>query len=179
MLEILRKRLPQLSFLEHFPCYDWFCLLFLCYFSFPYQMPNTIKSVLGDIWLCKPYIYLIENCINTAEHPAWGSHGPKGNINLLELDVRPSSPHVLCFQETICVPLSQTSLQNWMVLKLNGTVSYVGLLTSSAESFSLLASLFLFLILRVSTISVLDKSLLSSPFPNQRGIPWASHTKQH
>ena len=34
VLEILRKQMPQLSFLEHFQCHNWFCLLFLCYFSF-------------------------------------------------------------------------------------------------------------------------------------------------
>ena len=33
------------------------------------------------------YIYLIQSRMDTAEHPDWRSRGPKGNVNLLKLDV--------------------------------------------------------------------------------------------
>ena len=29
----------------------------------------------------------IQNCMDTAEHPNWSSHGPKANVNLLKLEV--------------------------------------------------------------------------------------------
>ena len=47
---------------------------------------NDLITDINEVRL-KHNIYLIQNCMDTAEHPSWGSHGPKGNVNLMKLDV--------------------------------------------------------------------------------------------